>query len=282
MVKVVQLVMGIAGSGKSTYCECLQEHLAGMKRSTVLVNLDPAAEDCFYEPQVDIRDLVSIKDTTEELRLGPNGGLVYCMDLLVNENLAWLREQMDDAGPSDSEHFVFDCPGQIELYTHIPSFRHLIRALKQWGYAVIGSFFIDSVMVLGDMNKYLSSIMLATSAMIHLEIPWLNVLSKVDLIGEEEKEFYCGLDFEWIQHRIEAEAMLRQRTPLGRRITRLNRAVCSLLEDFSMVHFVGLESRNPESIDALLDHVDYISQYGEDEEPKMQDTEEPEEPEEEE
>ena len=28
----------------------------------------------------DIRDLVSLEDVMEELELGPNGGLVYCME----------------------------------------------------------------------------------------------------------------------------------------------------------------------------------------------------------
>ncbi|KAH9261066.1 hypothetical protein BASA81_000770 [Batrachochytrium salamandrivorans] len=277
MVRVVQLVMGIAGSGKSTYCECLQEHLSSLKRSAVLVNLDPAAEECFYEPQIDIRELVSVRDTTEALRLGPNGGLVRCLDLLVREKLGWLREQMDLAGPGDSEHFVFDCPGQIELYTHIPSFRALVRALRQWGLTVLGSFFIDSVMVLGDANKYLSSVMLATSAMVHLELPWLNVLSKVDLIGAEDQAFYCEVDLEWVRQRIEAEAAVRAGTALGRRVSRLNRAVCGLAESFSMVHFVGLEARNPESLGALLEHVDYLTQYGEDDEPRMADAAEEEE-----
>ena len=40
---------------------------------------DPAAEHFNYTPTLDIRDLVSLEDVMEELNLGPNGGLVYCM-----------------------------------------------------------------------------------------------------------------------------------------------------------------------------------------------------------
>ena len=44
------------------------------------MNLDPAAEEMLYEPSVDIRELISLEDVMEELELGPNGGLIYCME----------------------------------------------------------------------------------------------------------------------------------------------------------------------------------------------------------
>ena len=38
----------------------------------------------------------------EDLRLGPNGGLVFCMEHLV-ENFEWLHEAMD---PHDDDYFL--------------------------------------------------------------------------------------------------------------------------------------------------------------------------------
>ena len=78
-----------------------------------MVNLDPAAEYFAYEPDVDMRELIAIEDVMEdeELRLGPNGGLVFCMEHLT-ENFDWLKEQMD---PVDDDYFLIDCPGQIEV-----------------------------------------------------------------------------------------------------------------------------------------------------------------------
>lgn len=43
----------------------------------------------------------------KELRFGPNGGLVYCMEYLA-ENLDWLEENLDDM---EDDYFLFDCPG---------------------------------------------------------------------------------------------------------------------------------------------------------------------------
>ena len=57
------------------------------------MNLDPAAEHFNYNVSIDIRNLISLEDVTEELQYGPNGGLVYCMEYLL-ENLAWLDEQL--------------------------------------------------------------------------------------------------------------------------------------------------------------------------------------------
>ena len=39
-----QMILGPAGSGKSTYCKILQEHATSLKREIVVINLDPAAE----------------------------------------------------------------------------------------------------------------------------------------------------------------------------------------------------------------------------------------------
>jgi hypothetical protein len=44
------------------------------------VNLDPAAEQFDFEPDVDIKDLISIDDAMEEMQLGPNGAMVACFE----------------------------------------------------------------------------------------------------------------------------------------------------------------------------------------------------------
>lgn len=49
------MVMGPAGTGKSTYCKVIQEHCQNSRRSVHVVNLDPAAETFEYEVAFDIR-----------------------------------------------------------------------------------------------------------------------------------------------------------------------------------------------------------------------------------
>ena len=48
MGRYAQLVIGPAGSGKSTYCETMQQHCENTGRTVHVVNLDPAAEEFKY------------------------------------------------------------------------------------------------------------------------------------------------------------------------------------------------------------------------------------------
>tara|TARA_R110002050_G_C8685300_1_gene493331 strand:- start:354 stop:638 length:285 start_codon:yes stop_codon:yes gene_type:complete len=65
MGKYAQIIVGPAGSGKSTYCEMIAQHLMTKGRSVHIVNLDPAAEVFNYKPSIDIRELVSLTDVME-------------------------------------------------------------------------------------------------------------------------------------------------------------------------------------------------------------------------
>jgi GPN-loop GTPase len=67
-----------------------QEHCAAQRRSVHIVNLDPAAEDLAYEPELDVRELITVDDAMEEMELGPNGALVFCMEYLL-DNSEWLE-----------------------------------------------------------------------------------------------------------------------------------------------------------------------------------------------
>lgn len=55
-------------------------------------------------------DLISLEDAMEELELGPNGGLMYCMEYLL-DNMDWLKDELDKY--DEDEYIIFDCPGQV-------------------------------------------------------------------------------------------------------------------------------------------------------------------------
>ena len=134
-MRYAQLVIGPAGSGKSTYCSTLATHAETIGRRVDVVNLDPAAEHFTYQPTFDIRDLIGVEDAMEdeELKLGPNGGLVFCWEYLMS-NTDWLEEQInsgvEDGVEIDDDYILFDCPGQIELYTHMTVVRQFVDLLQ--------------------------------------------------------------------------------------------------------------------------------------------------------
>lgn len=94
--------------------------------------MDPANEGIPYSCAVDISELVTLDDVMEGLKLGPNGGLLYCMEY-VEANLDWLEEKLKQY--SDC-YFLFDCPGQVELYTHQNSVKNIFSQLAKWNFRV--------------------------------------------------------------------------------------------------------------------------------------------------
>lgn len=74
MVFYGQLVIGPPGSGKSTYCNGMQQMLKALHRPHVVVNLDPANDTLPYDCQIDLRHLIDHSDVMEKYHLGPNGG----------------------------------------------------------------------------------------------------------------------------------------------------------------------------------------------------------------
>lgn len=127
-----QVVIGPPGSGKTTYCQGMQEFLTRLGRKLIVVNMDPANEGLPYSCAVDISELVTLDDVMEGLKLGPNGGLLYCMEY-VEANLDWLENKLKEHGDC---YFLFDCPGQVELYTHQRSVKNIFSQLGQWNFRV--------------------------------------------------------------------------------------------------------------------------------------------------
>uniref|UniRef100_A0A6G3MH05 GPN-loop GTPase 3 n=1 Tax=Henneguya salminicola TaxID=69463 RepID=A0A6G3MH05_HENSL len=183
-MKVAQIVIGPAGCGKSTYASRMFEHLIDSKRCVCLVNLDPAAEEFICQPDIDIRELISLTDVMEddEIKLGPNGGLIFCIEYLI-KNIDWLFKKIDEFL---CDYLIFDCPGQVELYTHMPSFRILLEHLKYNDFNVCAMYMIDSQFMV-DPCKFIGGVVSALSAMVMFEVPHVNILTKIDLLDETMK-----------------------------------------------------------------------------------------------
>ncbi|XP_002736815.1 GPN-loop GTPase 3-like [Saccoglossus kowalevskii] len=260
MPRYAQLVMGPAGSGKSTYCNMLQEHCEMLKRATHVINLDPAAENFIYQPIADIRDLIQIDDVMEDesLKFGPNGGLVFCMEYFA-QNFDWLEEQLGDM---EDDYIIFDCPGQIELYTHLPVMRQLVDQLQSWDFRVCGVFLIDSQFLV-ETSKFFSGILSALSAMVNLEIPHINVMSKMDLLSGQAKK-----DVEEKYLEPDPDLLLAETEYFGKKYEKLNQAIATVISDYSLVKFYPLDRSDEESINVILYNIDNSIQYGEDLEPK--------------
>lgn len=260
MVKFGQVVLGPAGSGKSTYCSELHRYCQDTRRVVHIVNLDPAAEDFKYPVSIDIRELISVDDVAVELAMGPNGALVYCMEFLL-KNVEWLEDKLE--GYIDNDYLIFDLPGQIELYTHFPFMRSLIRKLESLDFRIQALYLLDS-QFMADPAKFFGGCITALSAMVQLEVSHVNVLSKMDLVrdGREDRldEFFDT----------DVESLVTELSLVtAPRYLKLNRAMGALLDDFKMVGFVPLDVSDEESIATLLLQADMALQYEDELEPVL-------------
>lgn len=76
--------------------------------------------------------------------------------------------------------------------------------------------------------------------MLQLELPHINVLSKIDLLPNYGKldfnlEFYTSvLDLHYLQEILDQD-------PFGKRFKKLNEVLCDLIEDFDLVSFQTLD-----------------------------------------
>lgn len=127
-----QLVIGPPGSGKSTYCDGMHQFLSAIGRKCSVVNLDPANERTSYPCALDIRNLVTLEEIMADEELGPNGGVLYALEELEH-NKQWLEEGLKELG---EDYVLFDCPGQVELFTHHSSLRNVFFKIQKLGYRV--------------------------------------------------------------------------------------------------------------------------------------------------
>jgi hypothetical protein len=129
----------------------------------------------------------------------------------LEKNLDWLKGKLDAV---QGQFLLFDCPGQAELYTHHTSVQNILAQLQKWKYSVRSSnkprilliksdsidqyhfsfalFQIATVHLIDahhccDASKFISVLLLSLSTMVHLGMPHVNILSKIDLVHQYGK-----------------------------------------------------------------------------------------------
>ncbi|XP_052667464.1 GPN-loop GTPase 2 isoform X1 [Harpia harpyja] len=279
-----QVVIGPPGSGKTTYCHGMQEFMGRIGRKVTVVNLDPANEAMPYQCAVDIAELITLPDVMENLKLGPNGGLIYCMEYL-EANFDWLQEKL---AAFRGHYYLFDCPGQVELYTHHDALKNVFAQLAKWNFRLAAVHLVDSHYCT-DPGKFISVLCTSLSTMLHVELPHVNVLSKMDLIEQYGKlgkslckrdtwnwaasgvnylfgaswcfpaafnlDYYTEvLDLSYLVDHLASD-------PFFRNYRRLNEKLVEVIEDYSLVSFVPLNVQDKESMRQVMQAVDKANGY---------------------
>jgi GTPase SAR1 family protein len=123
------IVLGMAGSGKTTFVQRLTKELYGRQCPPYVVNLDPACREVPYPANIDIRDTVNYKQVMKQYQLGPNGGIVTSLNLFATKFdqvekilllvIVLLRYCYSTVGPLNMEVSLFDgCTVLLNPQTH--------------------------------------------------------------------------------------------------------------------------------------------------------------------
>lgn len=251
-----QVVIGPPGSGKTTYCNGMGEFMTRLGRQVSLINLDPANDLVPYVPAIDISELITLEEVMDKLKLGPNGGLIYCMEYL-EKNIDWLIEKLKKI---PKQHYILmDFPGQVELYTHHNSVRNILSALLKLDHRLAAVHLVDSHYC-SDPGKFIAVLLTSLSAMLQVELPHVNVLSKADLIQSYGKlafnlDFYTDvLDLTYLLDQLQDD-------PIFKKYKKMNAALVEIIQDYSLVSFVALNIKKNESILRVLQTVDKANGY---------------------
>ncbi len=174
-------VIGTAGSGKSLLTSNIFDYYAKNGNFVGVLNLDPAVENLPYTCDVDVRDYIDIISIMRQYDLGPNGAMIMASDLIASK-IDDLQHDVDNVNP---DYLIVDTPGQIELFAYRTSGPFFVQNFNVEQKTAI--FLHDGSLVTTPTN-FVSIALLASSVKLRLNLPLINVLTKIDLIEDRIKD----------------------------------------------------------------------------------------------
>jgi GTPase SAR1 family protein len=173
--------IGTAGSGKSTLTYNFQQWMNLRGLDAITVNLDPGAENLPYEPDVDIRDWISLKEIMETYELGPNGAQIACADMLAL-NTSDIKKSIE---AFKTDYVLMDTPGQLELFVFREAGKFIIKFLNPERSII--AYLLDPSLA-KTASGFVSQLLLAISTNFRLGRSQINILSKSDMLSSEDFE----------------------------------------------------------------------------------------------
>ena len=287
-----QVVCGPPGSGKTTFCNGMQQYLTLLGRNVGVVNLDPANEMIDNSQQYKCllnvcTDIVNLQNVMEELHLGPNGGLLYCMEYIeahADDLVALLQARLAQGGPY---YLLFDLPGQVEVYTHGKCVANLMKILQNELNLRLTCVPLVDATSCWEANKFLSAALLSTTTMLRMELPTVSVLSKVDLLAQRDQDMPFSLEYflechdldrlvEYLDghNNIQGSARddyesnymddpdyvrARQKTRQSKyfkKHSKLHQLLSEVINDFGLLSFVPLDISKADSVGRVVSQID--------------------------
>ena len=216
------IVLGMAGSGKTTLMKRLNAHARQHNMQPYVVNMDPAVKEIPYEPNIDIRDTVDYKEVMKQYGLGPNGAIMTSLNLFTTkiDEVVHLLEKR-----SDELDFIFcDTPGQIEVFTWSASGSIISQTLAT-SFPTVLLYVIDTPRTT-NCTTFMSNMLYACSILYKMKLPFVIAFNKIDVSDHTFAQEWME-DFETFQ-----DAMDKQPSHEQTFYSSLIRSMSLVLEEF--------------------------------------------------
>lgn len=232
------IILGMAGSGKTTFVQKLEEVIAEKDKESYIINLDPAVLDTLYEPNLDIRDTIKYKDVMNQNNLGPNGAIITCLNLFAT-NIHKVVELLDKKEGLD--YVVIDTPGQLEVFSWSASGKLISDSFSVTFPTVL--IYIVDIPRCNDPNTFASNMLYAISIMYKMRLPLVLVFNKKD-VENEKKVFDWIQDYESLQKALESDSEY---------ISNFSNSLSLVLQEFyQTIKYVAVSSKTGDGFDELL------------------------------
>ncbi|PON93152.1 GPN-loop GTPase [Trema orientale] len=191
---VIIIVVGMAGSGKTTFLNRLVYHSHVSNHRGYVINLDPAVMTLPFGANIDIRDTVRYKEVMKQFNLGPNGGILTSLNLFAtkfDEVISVIERRADQL-----DYVLVDTPGQIEIFTWSASGAIITEAFAST-FPTVVAYVVDTPRSASPVT-FMSNMLYACSILYKTRLPLVLAFNKVD-VAQHQFALEWMEDFEAFQ-----------------------------------------------------------------------------------
>ncbi|GAA5990595.1 hypothetical protein JCM5350_001048 [Sporobolomyces pararoseus] len=262
------IVIGMAGSGKTTLMQRINSYLHSQDQPPYVVNLDPAVMHLPFDCNIDIRDTVDYQQVMEQYNLGPNGGIMTALNLFTTKFDQVLQHVENRSNSVD--YVLIDTPGQIEIFTWSASGQIITDALAS-ALPTVVVYVVDTPRTTAPAT-FMSNMLYACSILYKTRLPFILAFNKTDL---EPHEFALSWmrDFELFQ-----SALIERRKTHGEDVdgpaymdSLMNSMSLVLDEFYKHLRAVGVSAMTGEGMEELFEAVkEAREEYEQDYKPQLE------------